>query len=437
MSRKRRLTGNLVAGLLGKFVLVGRQLILVPFFLSMWGAEYYGDWLILSSIPTILAMSNVGLGTAASTQIVLAIGARDEQEANRLLASALMFVFAASVMVLTPLALVAYTGSGLFQSVATRVQYPGFVVLLLFAGLAVSMLGQPWEGYWIARQKAAQAMFAGVLFSIIDLVGAASVLVAGGDALIFALVSFALRVGWTLAYIGYSFSLTDKSYPMSPSLLLLRRLLGRGIGFQLSGLWQAVLFQGSLFVAQSVLGAAGTATWGTVRTLSRSGNQLLALTNQTLMPELQNAIAAKDFVDARKLHAFGLRIALVVGGLVAGALSFGGGWAYQLWTNDALQVPPSIWPITGICVLLNSVWWTSSLVHRSMNQPWYMNLWGLIAAVIAVTVMAILGLSYGIVGFALGAVVFELIMAVAIPRRSHQLLQERTTPQVESVVPAV
>ena len=435
-SRRHRLTANFIAGLSGKFVLVARQLLLVPLFLSYWGAEYYGEWLIISSVPAILAMSNVGLGTAASTQIVLAIGENNEREANRLLASSLLFVFVVSIAVLAPVAVVTFAIPGLLGHFSVLVESPGIVVLLLFSGLAFAMLGQPWEGYWIARQKAASAMFAGVLFSLIEFAGAASVLVLGGDALLFAAATLAIRVCWTLAFIAYSLTLTDSTCPFSPSFALIRGLLFRGAGFQLNALWQAVLFQGSLFASQAVLGSAGTAAWGTVRTLSRTGNQLLALTNQTLMPELQNAIAARDFADASRLHAFGLKIALAVGGVAACVLSFLGGWGYELWTNNLLDVPRSIWPIAGICVLLNSIWWTSALVHRAFNQPWHMNLWGLFAAVCSVASMTVLGLSYGIIGFAIGAVVFELIMAFAIPRRSHQLLNQQTTSPLGTVVPA-
>ena len=53
MSTKRNIFFNGIANLLSKTVRIAEQLVLVPFFLSSWGAGYYGEWLTLSIFPSI------------------------------------------------------------------------------------------------------------------------------------------------------------------------------------------------------------------------------------------------------------------------------------------------------------------------------------------------------------------------------------------------
>ena len=71
MSLKKKLIYNGLASALQKVVKVSEQLLLVPFFITAWGAVYYGEWLTLTIIPTIIGFSDLGFGTAAANSFVL------------------------------------------------------------------------------------------------------------------------------------------------------------------------------------------------------------------------------------------------------------------------------------------------------------------------------------------------------------------------------
>ena len=70
MSLKKRLVNNGLASILQKGVRVLEELFLVPFFISAWGAAYYGEWLTLTIIPSVIAFSDLGFGTAAANSFV-------------------------------------------------------------------------------------------------------------------------------------------------------------------------------------------------------------------------------------------------------------------------------------------------------------------------------------------------------------------------------
>ena len=99
-----------------------------------------------------------------------------------------------------------------------------------------------------------------------------------------------------------------------------------------------------------------------------------------------------------------------------------GNWVYTFWTQGALKVPLLIWPILGFGLILNALWWTSGLVHRATNQPWSMNLTGVGAAITALGIMWSLGaIGFGVLGLAIGAVVFEVIMAGYVLKTSLRI----------------
>ena len=81
MSSKRNIFKNGIANLIQKFIRVAEQLFLVPFFISAWGAAYYGEWLTLTIIPSVLGFSDFGFGSAAANTFVLRYASGDKQGA--------------------------------------------------------------------------------------------------------------------------------------------------------------------------------------------------------------------------------------------------------------------------------------------------------------------------------------------------------------------
>ena len=51
------------------------QLGSVPILLHAWGATKYGDWLLLSAIPSYLTLSDLGLGAASGSDMSMRVAA--------------------------------------------------------------------------------------------------------------------------------------------------------------------------------------------------------------------------------------------------------------------------------------------------------------------------------------------------------------------------
>ena len=78
-STKRNILYNGVSTAFSKIVRIADQLLLVPFFLSIWGSGYYGEWLTLSAIPSMFAFIDFGFGTATGNAFVLNYASGEKQ----------------------------------------------------------------------------------------------------------------------------------------------------------------------------------------------------------------------------------------------------------------------------------------------------------------------------------------------------------------------
>ena len=400
----------------------------MPLFLQAWGIEGYGEWLLLAAVPTVLAMSNLGLGTAGCTQIALALGANKEDEANRILVTSLIVTVLLSAAMLLLLGVASLIGAAwLHLDALTHIRNPLSIIWFLSGQLIVNMMTGPLEGCWIGYRRAALGMNLLNFKSLFELLAAVIVLLVKLPPWEFAAISF-YATSLTAILYGYLTVRLLSGTSLNPFLFdktFIKGLMSKGVGFQLSAVWQAILFQGSLWLAGVVLGPAGVATWGTLRTASRSINQLFSMLYSAFSPELTVAVGANDLVTARRLHSLSFGLIMVIAIPAVLALVFFGPLAFHLWTGGLLVAPQFAWVGLGIGILFNAMWWTSSMVQRAFNHPWYINGLALIASCISFGVMAVLGKVWQINGFVIGSGVFEIIMAAFILRNALVLLNEK------------
>ena len=81
MGVRSRIVHSLYATGFGQGVNVLIQLAGVPLFLHFWGVERYGEWLILSTIPAYLWMSDFGFASVAANDMTMSV-ARERRDAG-------------------------------------------------------------------------------------------------------------------------------------------------------------------------------------------------------------------------------------------------------------------------------------------------------------------------------------------------------------------
>src|ERR1700742_3967274 len=111
-SLRGRLLKACAATALGPMVTVASQLVSVPALLTFWGTQKYGEWLILSSIPVYLSMSDLGFGSVAANEMAMQVAAGKKHDAretfhslNALILGVSLLAFAIALIIIfaTPL----------------------------------------------------------------------------------------------------------------------------------------------------------------------------------------------------------------------------------------------------------------------------------------------------------------------------------------------
>ena len=107
MDIRKAIVGNLFAGSLGRIINALTPLVLVPLMIRTWGLHEYGEWLILTAIPTYMMLSpDFGLAGAVVNQMAISTAKGNRREAICLYRTswifltmmALLFAFAGALV---------------------------------------------------------------------------------------------------------------------------------------------------------------------------------------------------------------------------------------------------------------------------------------------------------------------------------------------------
>ena len=421
--------GNGLAQITIKVVRVFDQLLLVPFFLVAWGPEYYGEWITLSIIPTILAYSNLGFGTASGNSFVLAYTAGDKQKAANLSKSGILVIFGSIVIggVLTAATLWGGKHFNLFEKSIIPADEAITAIALLMAGRLITFYHQHIEGYFRAERKAAQGSFIYSVHLAISLLAGFGTLCAGCGIIGYAFSQFVVSVLFTIIFfiIGYK-TINLKGYKGVYTRNDIKQITSKGMGYMMDPIWQSIYFQGSTFVVRVVLGAESVAIFNTVRTACRSISQIFNVINGSVFPELQYEYGKGNMQTVHRLFRLSILISFIIGIVGTALLMIFGLSIYNLWTQNILSVPTNVWYTFIISILFNAVWWTSMVAYPVTNKPYNFAIASTATACGSVLASYFLAQHFGLLGAALGVAIFEFIMMLYVLPDSCRLLGMKT-----------
>lgn len=424
---KRNLLKNGFASFLRKIVRVAEQLFLVPFFIASWGAEYYGEWITLTIIPSVIALSDLGFGSAASNSFVLAYAAKEYQKAANIDRTSKYVIFIVVVLVISFSALIIFSLFRLDFLKGSLIPVDDAIisVLILITARSIDFYSQYFTSYYRSARKAALGLNLFALKTLLNLFGGLFVLLMGLNVVAFAISQLIVVVFFNLffAFKGrFVLGSFFKHYKGVKNKEELKAITNKGFGFLLTPVWQSIYFQGTTLIVRIVLGAESVAVFNTARTLSRSINQIFAMINISVLPELQFEIGSGNFLKAAKLFRISVLSVLIMSVVGSLLLSVFGVGFYELWTNQSLYLPGTMWNIFVLGIIFNSIWFTSGLMFTANNEPYRLSVFGLLYSFISIILTYFLSIHFGIIGATAGSVSLEVLMAVTIlPMACKQL----------------
>ncbi len=412
MSVKRNIALNALGQVGNRAIRILEQLLLVPFFLSNWGPEYYGEWLTISIIPSVLAFSDLGFGTAVSNNFVLAYSCGNLKKAANTYVTGLIITSLTVVLGVLLSVLVIFGGdmAGVLDKSIITADDIMVSLAFLMASRLMGFYMQLFEGFFRAKSKASFAYHLYTLEGALRIVAGIVSLVLHCNIVGYSLWQFLVALVFNIFFALYGLSLIrdlpkghlDKGIAIST--------LKKGFGFMLTPIWQSVYMQGSTFVVRIVLGPTTVAIFNTVRTVCKSINALFSIVNGSIFPEVQIAYGKKDFNLVKSIYIYAMQVVFIVSIIGLPFLFFFGPPLYGWWTHNELSVSKSVWFIFMLGIPLNALWWTAGTVFRAVNNPLRFSLFGFVASVTSTLVSYVLAYPFGITGAAVGFITMDFIM---------------------------
>jgi O-antigen/teichoic acid export membrane protein len=423
-----RLMRGFGANALGPVVTAIIQLGSVPIFLHAWGAAKYGDWLLLSAIPSYLSFSDLGFGDASGSDMCMRVAANDREGALETFQSSWVLVTCVSLVVLLLASASAWwipwqpwlrLSSLVSHQAATIIMVLGaYIVLAQQNGVADS--GFTSDGHY------ATSTFWRTILRLAEAVTATTVVILHGSLLAVALTYLLVRCVGTISFV---FLLRK----MSPwihygiryaRLATIKQLAAPAFGFMAFPVGYALNLQGLILVVGARLGPVAVVSFSTLRTLSRLSFQVIGVIKTPLWPELSRAFGEGKIALARRLHRHACQAALGLSILGGSLLWIIGPFVYRLWIRHGVSFDASCFHVLLLVVVTNSLWDTSSVIPMSINAHCRIALAYSAAAMVSLGLAWMLVTPLGAVGAAVALFATDGWMTWLVLRTSLRHVQD-------------
>lgn len=425
----QRLMRGLGATALGPVVTAIIQLGSIPVLLHAWGAAKYGDWLLLSAIPSYLTLSDLGFGSASGSDMTMRVAVNDRESALRTFQSSWVLVTAVSFIAFAIACVCVWRipwQHWLKLSSVSSFQ-AAQIIIVLCAYIVVAQQNNITESGFTSDGHFATAIFWMTVLRLVEAVTATAIAVLHGDLLAVASAYLVVRC---LGTIACALLLRRMSpwvlYGVKHArLATIRQLAAPAFGFIALPIGYALNLQGLILVIGARLGPVAVVSFSTLRTLTRLNSQLISVIKAALWPELSRAFGAGNISLARRLHRHACQASLglsIFGGLLLWVF---GPVIYRLWIRHGVGFDATCFHVLLFVVVTNSLWDTSSVIPMSINAHCRVAVTYSVAALLSLGLAWILIPRLGTVGAAIALFATDGWMTWLVLRTALNLVQDK------------
>lgn len=409
-----RLARGMAAHAVSQLISVAIQFGTIPILLAAWGQTRYGEWVLLSTIPGQLALSDLGFGSAASSEMTMRVGRDDRRGALSTFQSAWVLVtllsLSASLLAVFGLLLLPWHAWLNFEN-TTRSEAIVAGLWLVFQVIVQQQLTLATAGY-SCDGRYARGVMANNVLRVLTVAGAMLMLTfdrhslawfAAGSSVATGLVGIGtyidLRRTVPWLTIGWKHAKKEEVKKLwSPAFSFLGFPFGLAIGQQAINL-----------VIGRFLGVQEVTHFATLRTLSRVVVQGTSVFSAPFTVELSRTLGAGKLKEARLLHARSCQASVISGLILTAILAVCGQAIYGLFTHR-LEFRADVFAALLVLGFLNSVWTASCSVPISINRHQGFTVVFLIANACTFGLLLLFTPRFGLVGVAVGLAFVELVM---------------------------
>jgi len=408
------------ADMLGQVLNIGVRLVLVPLYLSAWGAEAYGEWLIMTAVAGWFSLGDLGGQLYFVNRLTAEWAEGNHDIFQRVLTTGVaVFVISSTTLLLcVVLVLSATPALDWLQLHAVETSVAMAILFLMASRFLIALpLGLYLGIYRATGAQATSVMFANLVL-LIQFVASVLALLVGAGMLVLAAIEVlpmlvvAIIVGIDLrkrlpANIRlFDLSIVDRSIlraSISPSLHFL--------GIQLA---MAFMIQGSVIAVAKALGPVEVAIFSSMRTVSNVVHRILGMLSHAIWPEVTRLERTGQRDKLTFIFKLTLMLTLLVGMAYLMLLQSFGNDLYDWWLNRQLRYEKAPMILMGCFVLMTALWTVGGNLLMATNCHEAFSRFQLPVNIVALLLCYAGAANYGLAGAVSGLLIGQSILMLGV-----------------------
>jgi O-antigen/teichoic acid export membrane protein len=392
------------------------QLVSVPVLAHAFGLVGYGVWLIISTVPTYLVLSDVGLVTAATNDMTIKHAAGDR-------AGVLSVLQSISVVVLTLFLVVTISVTGLvwvtqqsptFWPSALKPHLWAIPLLTGYAAMCIFSLVP------VAVMRATGHYARGTFFYDISTLAEALLIMAVATITHDIVKTAAAPLIFRSIAVPFIYANARRLQPdlklglSHVSMGEIRRLLPAALGVVAIPVGLGLSLQGTSLVVGAILGPVAVAMFVPVRTASRMAVQMAGMIGRALIPEVAAARGRGDMAAESRFWRIN-RIAkwLILIPATVVFVVFGVP-AISLWTGGKIVPDQSFVAIMALTILFHGSWFLNAILLTASHDHVSVAKYIVGACTGGVAVATLLCHHWGLNGAAASLVIVDVVLSLLV-----------------------
>lgn len=364
------LVRNFSSGAINRIIVILSQVILVPLFISTRGREYYGEWLILSTLPAYLSASDFGINVTVTNAICASVANNNRTEALKLYhGSNNAFIKLTIIgLFLYIISCIIFDWSTIMHTkISTEWEVESSLLFLITSVFCTFFLGSTLSVF-IAEGRYDKYQNTLTILQVIDIINIIINLLLSGTIFSISISSFILRLFflWVTIlkikkiykwfYFGFKNNLSSIIY-----------LLPTSIYYMITTIAQGLILQGTTYIIGSKLGTIELVSFNTTRTLLNSIKSFVGVFYHSFLSNFTIAFAKNNYKEAKRTYLQMMVGSILLASSFAIVLYLFGNEIIKYWTVNKVGIDRIVLLILLLSSFFNTLWNASYSVLNSAN----------------------------------------------------------------------
>jgi len=434
---RNRLNKGFLANSFGFSVNLFAQILTVSILILYWGVGLYGEWLIVSAIPSYLSFANFGLGDAMATKMSMHVVNNQKKKALRLFQSSWRIVtFVSVVAALSLIIVVMLTPFGSVFNIRQINEFDLSIVVTLFAiyiilGLQSSLL----MGAYRCEGNYPEHAFITNSIKLLESIIGLTFVVLGGGVVGLACIYVSIRV---LGLVYLLLYLKNKSPWITISggmfdISVVRKIIKPSLASISFSFGNVLINQGVVLIIGMFLGPIFVAMFSVYRTLSRVALKAIGIFNNIFLPEMTAACASNGKRTLRVLNRNLLRMSFQLLSIALFFLALFGEDIIYYWTLGKIEYDSTLFFFILLETLTYLLWYAGNVSITAMNKHARIVFWYLISNAASLVVMWFLLPIMGVVSAPISLAIGNMFVGLFAIGQSIKFTEDTMSRYVKSL----